>query len=319
MLALVADKRRHPSDDMIGHLIEAEVEREDGAVEHLTDVEIARFLALLTAAGSETVTKLVGNGVMTFAEHPDELARLQADPSLAGSAVEEVLRWRGAVAVPGPLLAARPRVPRRTIPAGSPVLIVTGAANRDERAYDDPDRFDIARDGSARHHASATASTTASGPTWPGSRAGRRSPSSTVAGPTSQVDLDAVQYVHMANVAGPVVRPRHHQLGERTRWSFAPASASRAPPATRRSSWCASRPDTTDVDVRCGGEPMRELGTGGDPLPITGEGEATLLGKRYADEDLGLELLCTQGGAGALSVGDTPLLVKGAKPLPSSD
>jgi hypothetical protein len=77
--------------------------------------------------------------------------------------------------------------------------------------------------------------------------------------------------------------------------------------------------DTTDVDVRCGGEPMRELGAGGDPLPITGEGEATLLGKRYADEDLGLELLCTQGGAGALSVGATPLLVKGAKPLPSSD
>lgn len=77
--------------------------------------------------------------------------------------------------------------------------------------------------------------------------------------------------------------------------------------------------DTTDVDVRCGGEPMRELGAGGDQQPISGEGEATLLGKRYANEDLGLELLCTQGGAGALSVGDTPLLVKGAKPLPSSD
>ncbi len=78
-------------------------------------------------------------------------------------------------------------------------------------------------------------------------------------------------------------------------------------------------PDATTVDVRCGGEPMRELGAGGDPVPITSDGEPTLLGKRYADEELGLELLCTQGGAGALSVGDTPLLVKGAKPLPSSD
>lgn len=77
--------------------------------------------------------------------------------------------------------------------------------------------------------------------------------------------------------------------------------------------------DTTDVDVRCGGEPMRELGTGGDRLPASMDGEATLLGKRYADEELGLELLCTQGGAGALSVGSTPLLIKGAKPLPSSD
>ncbi|MFZ6003419.1 MAG: hypothetical protein ACOYXM_05735 [Actinomycetota bacterium] len=74
-----------------------------------------------------------------------------------------------------------------------------------------------------------------------------------------------------------------------------------------------------DIDVRCGGQPMREIGSGGDRLPIAGEGDATLLGKRYADDDLGIELLCTQGGAGALSIGDAPLLVKGAKPLPSSD
>ena len=74
-----------------------------------------------------------------------------------------------------------------------------------------------------------------------------------------------------------------------------------------------------EVDVRCGGEPMRELGTGGDRAPITTQGEPTLLGKRYADEELGLELLCTKAGDGSLSVGDAPLLVKGAKPLPSSD
>lgn len=77
--------------------------------------------------------------------------------------------------------------------------------------------------------------------------------------------------------------------------------------------------EVDDVDVRCGGEPMRELGSEGDRLPVTVEGEPSLLGKRYADDDLGLELLCTQGGDGALAVGDTPLLVKGAKPLPSSD
>ncbi len=77
--------------------------------------------------------------------------------------------------------------------------------------------------------------------------------------------------------------------------------------------------DQTDVDLRCGGEPMRELGSSGDRLPVTLEGEGTLLGKRYADEELGLEVLCSQAGDGALSVGSTPLLVKGAKPLPSSD
>ncbi len=74
-----------------------------------------------------------------------------------------------------------------------------------------------------------------------------------------------------------------------------------------------------DVDVRCGGTPMREVGTAGDRVAPEGDGEPTLLGKRYADDGLGIELLCTQGGAGALSVGDAPLLVKGAKPLPSSD
>lgn len=77
--------------------------------------------------------------------------------------------------------------------------------------------------------------------------------------------------------------------------------------------------DATAVDLRCGGEPMRELGTGGERLPVTTEGDPTLLGKRYSDDDAGLEVLCTAGGAGSLTVGDRPLLVKGAKPLPSSD
>jgi hypothetical protein len=77
--------------------------------------------------------------------------------------------------------------------------------------------------------------------------------------------------------------------------------------------------DGGDVDLRCGGEPMRPAGEGGDQLPISSEGEATLMGKRYADDDLGIELLCSKPGAGSLSLGDQPLLIKGAKPLPSSD
>ena len=78
-------------------------------------------------------------------------------------------------------------------------------------------------------------------------------------------------------------------------------------------------PKDADVDLRCGGEPMRELDAGGDRVPATITGEGTLLGKRYADDELGLEVLCSKGGEGALTIGDTPLLVKGAKPLPSSD
>ena len=79
------------------------------------------------------------------------------------------------------------------------------------------------------------------------------------------------------------------------------------------------RAPADEVDLRCGGEPMQPVGTGGERKPTTGTGEPTLTGKRYADEDLGLELLCTKAGEGWLSVVDRPLLVKGAKPLPSSD
>ena len=77
--------------------------------------------------------------------------------------------------------------------------------------------------------------------------------------------------------------------------------------------------EVTDVDLRCGGAPMRPLGDGGDRQPIVGDEGPTLMGKRYADEDLGLEVLCSQAGAGVLTIGDELLLVKGAKPLPSSD
>jgi cytochrome P450 len=206
MEALIVDKRGHPSDDMIGHLLEAEVEREDGTVERLDDVEVARFILLLTAAGAETVTKLVGNGVMTFAEHPDQLARLQADPSLAGSAVEEVLRWRAPSQYQGRFSLQDRDLHGRTIPAGSPVLIVTGAANRDPRAYVEPDRFDITRDGPLGitfghgiHYCIGAHLARLEGKIaftemyrrWP----------------DLQVDLDAVRYVHMANVAGPASVP----------------------------------------------------------------------------------------------------------------
>ena len=79
------------------------------------------------------------------------------------------------------------------------------------------------------------------------------------------------------------------------------------------------RAPADEVDLRCGGQPMQPVGTGGARQPMAGSGDPTLTGKRYAEEDLGLELLCTKAGEGWLSVADRPLLVKGAKPLPSSD
>lgn len=77
--------------------------------------------------------------------------------------------------------------------------------------------------------------------------------------------------------------------------------------------------DAAGVDLRCGGAPMREVGAAGDRVALTAGDEGTLLGKRYSDDDLGLELLCTKAGAGTLTVGEHPIPIKGAKPLPSSD
>lgn len=75
-----------------------------------------------------------------------------------------------------------------------------------------------------------------------------------------------------------------------------------------------------DVEVGCGGAPMVEVGQDAPPATLDGSlGEAVLLGKRYADEEAGLELLCTKAGAGALTLDGTVLGLKGAKPLPSSD
>jgi hypothetical protein len=75
------------------------------------------------------------------------------------------------------------------------------------------------------------------------------------------------------------------------------------------------------LDLRCGGEPLAIEATSPQPgaAPATGFDAGTLLGKRYADDEVTLELLCTKAGAGSLAIGDTVLEVKGAKPLPSSD
>jgi cytochrome P450 len=144
-LELIAEKRRRPGDDMISRLISVEVSDEDGTVAPLTDGEIAGFAVLLAAAGSETVTKLVGNGVVLFHRHPDQWRKLLGDRTKGPAAVEEVLRYWAPSQYQGRFSHAPSMWHGVTIPEGVPVLLLTGAANRDERAYDDPDAFEIDR------------------------------------------------------------------------------------------------------------------------------------------------------------------------------
>ena len=145
-LELIAEKRKHPTDDMVTRLTEVEVEEEDGSTHRLTDAEIAGFATLLAAAGSETVTKLVGSGVVLFARNPDEWRKLLDDPEKVPAAVEEVLRYWAPSQYQGRFTHRSAEYEGGTIPEGVPVFLVTGAANRDEREYEDPDNFDIDRE-----------------------------------------------------------------------------------------------------------------------------------------------------------------------------
>jgi cytochrome P450 len=130
---------------MLSRLTEVEVDRGDGVATGLDDVELAGFASLLGGAGAETVTKLVGNAVVLFARHPDQWRAVVEDPARIPGAVEEVLRYLPPSQYQGRFSMRDSTWRGQTLPAGCPVLLVTGAATRDERAYDDPDRFDIGR------------------------------------------------------------------------------------------------------------------------------------------------------------------------------
>lgn len=142
---LIQQRRAKREDDMISRLIDTEIER-DGEVEKLTDVDIAGFATLLGGAGAETVTKLVGNAIVAFADFPEQWRKLRADRSKIPAAVEELLRYEAPSQYQVRSATRDVTLHGTTIPAGSAVLLVTGSATRDERMFPDPDRLDIDRD-----------------------------------------------------------------------------------------------------------------------------------------------------------------------------
>ena len=144
---IIQERRADPQDDMISDLIAVEVER-GGVATKLDDIEIAAFASMLGGAGAETVTKLLGNAVVTFAEHPDQWQMLLDDRSRIPAAVEELLRWEAPAQYLVRYSMKDVELHGTTIPAGNPVLLCVGSANRDERAFTDADTFDINRDRS---------------------------------------------------------------------------------------------------------------------------------------------------------------------------
>ena len=141
----LAEVRRSPRDDMLTGLVQAEIVDDEGVTRHLTDDESADFANLLVSAGTETVARLLGWAAVVLAAHPGERAALVEDPSLIPNAVEELLRFEAPSPVQGRWTTRPVEAHGVVIPEHAKVLLLTGSAGRDERAYPDPDRFDVRR------------------------------------------------------------------------------------------------------------------------------------------------------------------------------
>jgi len=135
------ERRRSPAEDVISAL----VAKQDGEA-GLSDREVMQFIALLLVAGNETTTNLIGNAVKALMRHPDALARVAADPTLVPRVIEETLRWDAPIQLVFRLAKRDTQVAGTTIPEGAIVAALIGSANRDERRFPDPDRFDLERD-----------------------------------------------------------------------------------------------------------------------------------------------------------------------------
>ena len=135
----------HPSDDLMTEMLRAEFEDEHGTVRRLTRDEILIYVTVIAGAGNETTTRLIGWTGKVLAEHPDQRRELVDDRSLVPNAIEEFLRYEPPAPHVGRYVARDVELHGRTVAEGNVMLFLVGAANRDDRRYPEPDRFDIHR------------------------------------------------------------------------------------------------------------------------------------------------------------------------------
>lgn len=137
---LVAARRKRPGDDLISALLSIE---EDG--DRLTRDELVSTIVLLLVTGHETLVNLVGNSVLALLRHPEQLARVRADPALVPAVLEETMRYDAPVQLTARVLREPVRIGEHELDAGGLVFLLIAAANRDPAANPDPDRFDPGR------------------------------------------------------------------------------------------------------------------------------------------------------------------------------
>jgi cytochrome P450 len=138
-------RSKHPSDDLMTQLLNAEFEDEHGETRTLTRQEVLTYAAVIAGAGNETTGRLIGWLAKVLAEHPDQRREVVRDRSLIPNVIDETLRFEPTGHAIARYVTEDTEYYGTTVPAGSPILLVLGAANRDPRRYECPDVYDIHR------------------------------------------------------------------------------------------------------------------------------------------------------------------------------
>ena len=136
----------HPSDDLMSELLFAEFEDETGTSRRLTRDEVLIYVSVLSGAGNETTNRLIGWMGKVLAEHPDQRRAVLEDRSTVANTVDELLRFEAPTPHVARYVTRDVELYGTTMPAGSALLCLSGSANRDDRHYPEPDRFDVRRD-----------------------------------------------------------------------------------------------------------------------------------------------------------------------------
>lgn len=139
-------RREDPQDDLLSHIVLSEIDGVPFCDEHIEPAsEVLGLLMVLFLGGVESTAGLVGSAFKLLAENPDQRALVQADPSLIRAAVEETLRLYAPLQLTARTTAREVTLHGVTIPAKSRMVLVIGAGNRDERQFENPDKFDVTR------------------------------------------------------------------------------------------------------------------------------------------------------------------------------
>jgi cytochrome P450 len=146
----VDERAANPRDDIISRLITTEFEDEEGVRRTLTRAESLMYLSIIAGAGNHTTNRLISWTAKVLAEHPDARRELVSDRSLIPNAIEETLRYEPSSTQIGRWVAEDVELHGQVVRRGSAMLCCAGAANRDEREFPDPDRYDIHR--TVGHH-----------------------------------------------------------------------------------------------------------------------------------------------------------------------